>query len=189
MTEKELLEQFIDCKDQDAFRALVELHGSMVLGVCRSVLFDQRDVEDAFQCTFLILARSAGTIDQRDSIGPWLHRVALRVAKRSRFLANGRRQRERSYSELEGLPAAAANDHDPTLIPVLREEVNRLPESYRRPVVLCYLDGKTNAEAAALLRCPVGTVKGRLRRARVRLRNRLNRRGLAYLSGTKDTML
>jgi len=182
MTERQILERFIAESDHDAFQALVELHGAMVLGVCRSILSKGHDVEDAFQSTFLILARSADTIQRRDTIGPWLHRVAFRVAKKARNSEYERRIRERRDAKSEVNPAS--DGHDPTLLPVIREEVSRLPEHYRVPLELCYLEGKTNEEAATQLRCPLGTVKGRLSRARSRLRDRLCRRGLTLYQAT-----
>jgi RNA polymerase sigma factor (sigma-70 family) len=176
MTDSELLQSFLTREDPDAFRCLIERHGSMVLAVCRSVLAEHHDVEDAFQTTFLILAKSAASIKQGESLGPWLHRVALRVARRARFQAWERRTRETVGQTLRADHSTDAPDY--SFVPLLREEISRLPERYRLPVVLCYLEGKTNEEAAAELRCPVGTVKGRLSRARDRLRDRLTRRGL-----------
>jgi RNA polymerase sigma factor (sigma-70 family) len=183
MTEKQLIERFIDDGDQEAFKALVELHGPMVLGVCRSVLHDSHDVEDAFQTAFLTLARSARTIKNRDYIGPWLHRVALRIARNTRSKVLDRRRRERSdmYLEVEVSSDSGLRE----FLPLLHEEMGRLPERYRLPLVLCYLEGKTTQEAAILLHCPVGTVKGRLSRARDRLRVRFGRRGLVHSSGNK----
>jgi RNA polymerase sigma-70 factor (ECF subfamily) len=176
MTDRQLLERFLTLNDPDAFQVLVERHGPMVLSVCRNVLHRQHDAEDAFQSTFLALAKRADTIKNRDTLGPWLHRVALRVARKARTQAYRRQVRERLHTDcgrehLLGSP-------DLSFIPMLREEVSRLPDSYRLPVVLCYLEGKTNQEAAARLSCPVGTIKGRLFRARQVLRDRLSRRGL-----------
>jgi RNA polymerase sigma factor (sigma-70 family) len=176
MTEKELLERYIAENDEDAFRTLIERHGPMVLGVCRSVLGEPHDAEDAFQNTFLALVQNAGTIRNRDSLGPWLHRVALRLARRARIRAGDRRARERRSSRSES--EAARDETDVFTPPVLHEELNRLPERYRLPLVLCYLEGKTNEQAAAQLQWPLGTVKGRLWRARGQLRARLCRRGL-----------
>lgn len=183
MTDRQLLERFVTGNDPDAFRVLVERHGPMVLSVCRNVLRESHDVEDAFQNTFLALARRAGTIQKRDTLGPWLHRVALRVALRARFQAGRRRIRERVHRD-------SPQDHplgpaDLSFLPMLREEVSRLPDHYRLPVVLCYLEGKTNEDAAVALQCPVGTIKGRLWRARQTLRDRLTRRGL---DGVPDLM-
>jgi RNA polymerase sigma factor (sigma-70 family) len=176
MTERQLLDRFITANDPDAFRVLVERHGPMVLSVCRSVLRQPHDVEDAFQNTFMVLASRAATIEHSDTIGPWLHRVALRVARKARFKAAQRRARERFRTDLE--PEYPFDPPDFSLGPLLREEVSRLPDRYRRPVELCYLEGKTNQEAASQLSCPIGTIKGRLSRARQTLRDRLGRRGL-----------
>jgi RNA polymerase sigma factor (sigma-70 family) len=176
MTEWQLLERFVSANDPDAFRVLIDRHGPMVLGVCRSVLREQHDVEDAFQNTFLALARHARTINHGETIAPWLHRVALRLARKARVKASRDRARERNRQAFE--PARPIHPPDPSFVSLLREEVSRLPERYRIPVVLCYLNGKTNQEAAAQLSCPVGTIKGRLSRARRTLRDRLSRHGL-----------
>jgi RNA polymerase sigma factor (sigma-70 family) len=176
MMDIQLLQRFVTANDAEAFRALIDRHGPMVLSVCRSVLREQHDVEDAFQSTFLVFARRAGTIKHAETIGPWLHRVAYRVAHKSRRKAIQDRGRERSFRDIA--PERSVDPPDLSFVPLLREEVSRLPARYRQPVVLCYLHGKTNQEAAAALRCPVGTIKGRLWRARQTLRDRLSRRGL-----------
>jgi RNA polymerase sigma factor (sigma-70 family) len=181
MTDEELLGRFLDRGDgggEAAFRALVVRHGPMVLGVCRHVLHEVHDAEDAFQATFLVLARKGGTIRDRRVLSRWLYEVAYRIAVRARTHAVRRRTQERQGAEM----SATAPEFDPEwteLRPILHEEVNRLPEKYRTPVVLCYLEGKTNEEVARLLDWPVGTVKGRLSRARDLLRSRLSRRGVA----------
>jgi len=161
-----------------AFAALVERHGPMVLRVCRRVPDDPHDAQDAFQATFLVLARRGGSVRRRDSVASWLHGVALRVAGRARRSAALRRAHERRYAgrASEAVPGPCGDAAD--LGPVLHEEIARLPERYRTPVVLCYLEGQTCEEAAGRLACPVGTVKSRLARARARLRGRLTRRGL-----------
>jgi RNA polymerase sigma-70 factor (ECF subfamily) len=181
MTERQLLECFVTANDRDAFGVLVERHGPMVLAVCRTVLREEQDVEDAFQDTFLVLARRAGTIKHPESIGPWLHRVALRRARHVRFAASQRRRHERN--RIDSRREYPIEPPDLSLIPLLREEVRRLPRNHRLPVLLCYLEGKTCQEAAARLRCPVGTIKGRLWRARQTLRVRLSRRGLDSYPG------
>src|SRR6516165_8854695 len=137
----------------------------------------EQDAEDAFQAVFCVLARKAGAIRRGAAVGAWLYAVACRTARKAKTLQVRRRMRE---SELPDVPAP---DRTPELQwrdlwPILDEEVNRLPERYRRPFVLCYLEGKTNHEAAAELRCPPGTVFSRLLRARERLRTRLSRRGV-----------
>jgi RNA polymerase sigma factor (sigma-70 family) len=176
MTERQLLRRFIAERDEAAFQTLIDRHGPMVLGVCRSVLSASHDVEDAFQATFLVLVQSAGSIRNEDSLGPWLHRVAFRVAKRARAKASDRRARERRLTRSEAEPTY---DHpDFAFRQLIHEELDRLPERYRVPMVLCYLKGKTNEEAAAQLQCPVGTIKGWLWRARGRLRDGLCRRGV-----------
>ena len=181
MTERQLLERFVTANDPDAFGVLIERHGPMVLAVCRTVLPAPYDVEDAFQDTFLALARSAHTIKHNENIGPWLYRVALRRARKARLEASLRRVRERNRTEFR--PEHPIDPPDSSLIPLVRDEVGRLPEIHRLPVVLCYLEGKTNQEAAAQLSCPVGTIKGRLWRARQTLRDRLSRRGLDSYPG------
>jgi len=178
MTDGQLLKRFTNVNDPDAFRVLVERHGPMVLAVCRSNLRNLHDVDDAFQNTFVSLALHARTVERGDSIGPWLHRVAIRTASRIRNDASKRRARERSTN---GDTTQSTDDPpDDTSTRLLREEVSRLPDRYRLPLVLCYLQGKTNQEAAAQLECPVGTIKGRLSRARQTLRERLTRRGFGF---------
>src|SRR5262245_50327437 len=175
-TDALLLEGFLRRREEDAFTALVRRHGPMVLSVCRQVLRDRHDAEDAFQATFLVLVRRAGSIHQPERLGNWLYGVAYRVAARARAVAARRHQRERDGVDLQA-PAPAGDAGGNDLRPILHEELDRLPEKYRVPVVLCYLEGLTNEEAARQLAWPVGTVKGRLARARDVLRGRLARRG------------
>ncbi len=180
MSDEDLLEQFLESsgeRAEDAFAALMRRHGPMVLGVCRHVLGRQQDAEDAFQATFLVLARKAGSIRARNVLGRWLYEVAFRIAVRARATMVRRQTQERQGAEM----SAVAPDQDHTweeFGPLLHEELRRLPDKYRTPVILCYLEGKTNEEAAQLLKWPVGTVKGRLSRARDLLRSRLDRRGI-----------
>ncbi len=178
MGEGQLLERFAADRDPAAFEALVTRHGPMVLRTCRRMLSDPHDVDDAFQATFLVLARRAGSIRDADRLGPWLHGVARRVAGRSRALSARRRSRERPGAEdraVEPENALEATEHRE----LLDEELARLPEKYRAPLVLCYLEGLTHDEAAEALRWPVGTVRSRLAGGRDRLRARLTRRGLS----------
>ena len=160
-----------------AFEALMGRHGPMVLRVCRGVLRDPHDAQDAFQATFLVLVRKANSIRDRDSVASWLHGVALRVSHHARAADARRRRLEREEGERIGLLSMEQAVDD--LGPRLHEEVGRLPERYREAVVLCYLEGHTCEDAARVLRWPVGTVKSRLARARERLRVRLTRLGLA----------
>ena len=184
MSDGQLLERFLSQRDggaESAAEALVALHGPMVWGVCRAILSDPHAAEDAFQATFLVLARKASSIRRPEAVGAWLHGVARRIAVRARASARRREGQERRVA----MRSTAAQDPDPgrrEQFEALHEEVGRLPEKYRAPVVLCHLEGRTHAEAAGLLGCPVGTVSVRLARARERLRARLARRGLA-LSG------
>ncbi len=164
-----------------AFATLVERHGPMVLRVCRSVLRDPDEAHDAFQATFLVLVRRAGSLWVRDSLGPWLHQVAYRTASCARSAATRRRRHELRAAELAG-PTVSEENHD-DLGAVLHDEVNRLPGGCRAAVVLCYFDGLSPEQAARQLGCPVGTVQSRLARGRERLRSRLTRRGLAPVLG------
>jgi RNA polymerase sigma-70 factor (ECF subfamily) len=176
-TDAQLLQRFASHRDDAAFALLVERHGPLVLSVCRRVLGTVQDAEDAFQATFLVLARKAGTIRDPGLLGNWLYGVASRIARKARATVHKRQMYEKQAKLLPSLQAESAVDAD-DLRPVLDEELSRLPEKYRAALVLCYLQGKTNEEAARLLHWPTGTVKGRLARARELLRNRLIRRGL-----------
>jgi len=186
LSDESLLERYLSGEElvsQEAFRALVVRHGPMVLGTCRHVLNEHHDAEDAFQATFLVLARKGASIRNRRVLAGWLHEVAHRIAIKARATAARRRTLEMKGMamspqaiESNGQDEAAAWNE---LRPVLHDEVHRLPEKYRLPVILSYLEGKSNEEVAELLQWPVGTVKGRLSRARDLLRSRLMRRGLA----------
>src|SRR5262249_34111246 len=160
-TDRQLLQRFASGHDETAFTALVGRHGPMVLGVCRRVLHSIHDAEDAFQATFLVLARKAGSVRQPDALGNWLYGVAYRTALEARTRAAKRRARERELAEEPPVEPGGAIDWS-DLRAVLDGEVNRLPDKYRSPFVLCYLEGRTNEEAARLLRCPKGTILSRL---------------------------
>jgi RNA polymerase sigma factor (sigma-70 family) len=176
MTDEQLVERFVAGRDETAFEALVTRHGRSVLAVCRDVLRDGHDAEDAFQATFLILARKAGSLWVRGSLAAWLHRVARRVS----IEANSRNARRRRF-EKTGLEVDTAErtGSDPLLglMEVLHEEIDRLPEKYRAPIVLCELEALTRDQAAHRLGWQPGTVAGRLARARSILRDRIGRRG------------
>ena len=177
LTDAQLLERFVARRDEPAFAALMVRHGPMVLCLCRQMLRDAQEAEDAFQAAFLVLVRNAKSIRNRLSLGAWLYGVAYRVAARLRGRSERRRTSEQPGVDLSTL-AASADPVNADLRYVLHEEVRRLPEKFRAPVVLCYLEGKTNEEAARQLQLPVGTVKARLSRARDMMRLRLARRGM-----------
>ncbi|MCI0458871.1 MAG: sigma-70 family RNA polymerase sigma factor, partial [Gemmataceae bacterium] len=183
-----LLERFLTRRDEAAFEALLERHGPMVLGVCRRVLGDAHDAEDAFQATFLVLARRASSIRAQTSVGSWLYGVAQRIACKARAQAATRRDRERRAVDMR--------DSEPLdeltwqeLRGVLDEEVGRLPEKYRAAVVLCHLEGKSYEQAARELGCPKSTLASRLTRALELLRGQLTGRGLALSAAALATAL
>jgi RNA polymerase sigma factor (sigma-70 family) len=184
----ELLQRFAARRDEAAFTALVRRHGPMVLGVCLRVLRHAPDAEDAFQATFLVLFRRARALDRSGSLANYLYTVAYHVALRAKAEAA---RRGRLARELLGVPRERAHPEAvwSDLQPVLDEELARLPDKYRAPVVLCYLQGKSNGEAGRLLGWPAGTVKGRLSRARDLLRTRLARRGVALSVGLVGALL
>ncbi len=178
LADRQLLDRFTCAHEEPAFAELVRRHGPMVLAVCRRVLGNPHDAEDAFQAAFLVLIRRAGSIRQRDSVGGWLYQVAYRVALRART----HRERRRGVSLSDDVPGPSPEPPGGTFAGPLDEEVQRLPEQYRAAVVLCYLEGRTQGEAARLLETTRQAVNSRLKRAREILRHRLARRGLA-LSG------
>jgi membrane fusion protein, heavy metal efflux system len=178
MTDGQLLERFVSSRDEPAFEVLMWRHGPMVLGVCTRLLANEQDAEDVFQATFLTLARKAGSIGKRESLGGWLYTTACRAALRARL-------RGTHQARVQGLPGdvpapEAADNSSCDLRPLLDEEIARLPLKYRLPVLFVYLQGKTTAEVALQLGCPRGTVCSRLSWARDRLRSRLLRRGFTY---------
>jgi RNA polymerase sigma factor (sigma-70 family) len=180
MSDAQLLSRFAGVRDaaaESAFRELMYRHGPMVMGVCRQIIRHPHDADDAFQATFLVLVRKAGSIRVGGSLAPWLYAVAYRTAQRARAIAS--RYRSAPVESLEDPmrhPASDPGHFD--LRPLLHEELNRLPGKYREPIVLCHLEGKTHEEAARLLQWPVGTLSGRLSRGRELLRSRLKRRGM-----------
>jgi RNA polymerase sigma factor (sigma-70 family) len=176
--DRQLLERFLRRRDGAAFEALVRRHGPMVLGVCRRLLRDPHDAEDAFQATFLVLLRKAPSLRRRELLANWLYGVALRTALKARGIRARRQARERPLTDLAEGSAAAEEAAGREWRSALDEEVRRLPAKYRVPVLLCYLQGVTFAEAARQLGWPAGTVSGRLARARELLRARLTRRGV-----------
>ena len=183
-----LVHQFASRHDEAAFAELMRRFGPLVFGVCRRVLGNEHDAEDAFQATFLVLARRPGAVRQRASVGSWLYGVAYRVARnarRGKARRNVAESRARKCQSEDRTPERVWHD----LQRLFDQEVDRLPEPYRTPFVLAHLGGKTNAEIAAVLQCPVGTVESRLTRARERLVAGLSRRGLFLTTGLLATVL
>jgi RNA polymerase sigma factor (sigma-70 family) len=183
-TDGELLERFVAHHEEAAFAELLLRYGPLVLGVCRRILNNPEDAEDAFQATFLILIRRAAALDKRGSLGSWLYTVAYHTALKARTAAARRREEER---QVRSTVKPSGEPSDCELRPILDEELYRLPEKYRTPLVLCYLQGKTTAEAADHVGCPKGTLLARLARAREQLRGRLARRGLALTAAALAT--
>jgi RNA polymerase sigma factor (sigma-70 family) len=182
LPDETLLVRVATRRDEAAFAALVRRYGPIVLGVCRRVVRQEQDAEDAFQATFLVLFRKAGSIRKRQSVGSWLYGVAYRIAQKAR--AKKARQLVRE-TELSDIPAAESTPAWmwQELRLLLDEEVNRLPAKYRAPFVLCHVEGKTNEQAAEQIGCPLGTVLSRLAWSRERLRGRLLRRGVIFPAG------
>ena len=190
LTDGQLLERFLSERDdagEAAFRALVERHAPMVLRICRDVLGDWHEAEDASQATFIILACKGGGIRKRGSIASWLFGVACRVAAQAKAKAARRRRHEERNAELAAVRIVTDDPRVDWL--ELYEEIDRLPERLRAPLVLCYWKGHSQPEAAAQLGCPVRTLENRLARGRERLRSRLTHRGLSPAGGLSEASL
>jgi RNA polymerase sigma factor (sigma-70 family) len=181
----EILDRFLARRDEAAFAMLVQRHGPMVLSVCRRILGNHADADDAFQATFLVLVRKASSLTSRSVLGDWLHGVARRTALNARRLAARRRLKEQAMPRSSVQAESVRDDW----LPVLDEELSRLPEKYRLAIVLCDLEGATREQAARQLGWPAGTVASRLARARTMLARRLARRGVAITAGTLTMLL
>ena len=180
LSDAELLERYLLHRDEAAFEALVRLHGPMVLGLCRRMLRKPQEAEDAFQATFLILVRKAPGIRDRRLLGNWLYGVAYRVATKARIKGLKAEAGRRPSDEIDEVADEKSHPSDHAdWLPILDQELNRLPEKYRAPIVLCHLDGRTHEQSAGELGWPVGTVRSRLARGRDLLRRRLERRGVS----------
>ena len=186
MTDGQLVERFVgrqDFEGEAAFAALVSRHGPMVLTVCRHLLGDLHLAEDAFQAVFMVLARRARSIRRPELLGPWLHGVATRVAFKARAQVHRRRQRERPEVEMANVELIGCDADAPSLreeeAALVHMEIGRLPERYRRAVVLCHFEGLTHAEAGRRLGCAPGTIGSLVSRGRDILRSRLARRGVS----------
>jgi RNA polymerase sigma factor (sigma-70 family) len=188
LSDTQLLSRFALRRDEAAFAALVARHGPMVLTVCKGLLRDPSDADDAFQATFLVLARKAGAAWAEGQLGGWLHKVAYRIAVHAGIDATRRRDHERRAAK-EPVVEFSHVELDDDLRRVLHDEIARLPAKFRLPIVLCYLEGLTHAQAAAQLQCGEATLRRRLARARERLGLRLAHRGLAPAASTLGASL
>ncbi|HEV3021358.1 MAG TPA: RNA polymerase sigma factor, partial [Pirellulales bacterium] len=185
LTDAQLLSRFVSRRDEAAFELMVRRHGSLVWGVCRRILGNATDADDAFQGTFLVLVHRAASVNRARPLSAWLHGVACKVALRARAGAIRRCRHERAAGqqrEVAGTDAVAETHEQHRIVD---QELDRLPEKYRTPLILCYLDGLTHELAAQHLGWPLGTLKTRVRRGQDRLRDRLFRRGLAPSSCPK----
>jgi RNA polymerase sigma factor (sigma-70 family) len=180
LTDSQLLERFVAAREEDAFAAILRRHGPLVLGVCRRVLRREQDAEDAFQATFLMLARHARSIRQTEAVGGWLYRVAHRIATKAGIAMARRNALEKCVAPEVNAPGSPEGESSlRELQALLQDEVARLPEKYRAPFVMCCLEGRTRTEAARALGWKEGTVGGRVALARQLLQKRLTRRGVA----------
>jgi RNA polymerase sigma factor (sigma-70 family) len=183
LSDRMLLDRYLDDRNDDAFAALVHRHAGLVLGVCQRIVHDRHASEDCFQAVFLVLATKAGSLKRHDMIGPWLHAVARRVALKANAQARSRSGREQ-HAARSLLDCQASSLEWRELSPVLDDAVARLPGKFRVPFVLCYLQGKTVREIARLQNLPMGTVASRLARARAQLRVKLVRQGITLTAGS-----
>ena len=188
LSDGQLLDRFIDRREEAVFEAIVRRHGPMVWGVCRRVLRDHHDAEDAFQATFLVLARKANSVMIREKLGNWLYGVAYQTATKAKAMRAKRRAREGQVSDMPE-PMVVPDEPRDDLAESLDRELSRLPEKYRIPIVLCDLEGISRKEAARQLGWPIGTVSSRLSRARSLLAGRLARRGLSLSVGSLAVLL
>lgn len=182
LSDRELLALFVMHRDGDAFAALLNRHGPMVMGVCRRILLNRHDAEDAFQATFLIFARKADSVHAQQSIAGWLYRVAYRTALQARARLARRRVKEQQVEDLPH-PQIEPEDGNSEWLALLDKELNRLPDKYRIPVILCELEGRSRREVARFLSLPEGTLSWRLAQAKKILAKRLSRRGVTLTVG------
>jgi RNA polymerase sigma factor (sigma-70 family) len=179
LSDADLLQRYLASREEEAFAALVRRHGPMVLGVCRRILRNSHDADDAFQATFLVLVRKAHTIVPRERVGAWLYGVAYRTSTKAQAMNFRRRTKQKSLVDVPAPDSSSATDW----LALLDQEVNRLPEKYRLPVVLCDLEGKTRKQAAQQIGWPEGTVATRLQHGRALVHKRLLRHGLPCSAG------
>jgi RNA polymerase sigma factor (sigma-70 family) len=181
LPDEQLLKKFVSSSDEIAFTALVRRHGRMVLGISRRVLGNLHDSEDVFQATFLVLAQKARMVGKREALASWLYKVAYRIALKAKAKNERRRQKETQVETMAHFPTATPPIQDWEIL--LDEELNRLPEKYRVPIILCDLEGRTRKEVEQQLTLGAGTLSGRLTRARRLLAERLMRRGVVLSGG------
>jgi RNA polymerase sigma factor (sigma-70 family) len=172
-SDRELVDRFVQFRDEHAFALLVRRHGGMVLAVCRRNLENSHDAEDAFQATFVVLARKAHTLQGPELLASWLYGVAYRIARKARVLAARRHFHERQAAQSAQAPAPAVPDDPAEIRAILDKGLEYLPRKYRMPLVLCYLEGLTNEQAARKLGWPQGSISYRLARGREILRERI----------------
>jgi RNA polymerase sigma factor (sigma-70 family) len=188
LTDGQLLDQFVSGSNPVAFEALLHRHGPLIWGACRRLLSEPQDVEDAFQATFLVVLRKAKYFQRRSSLGTWLYGIAYRVALKARQRDARRGNNERRFAEMTPTESACEAGWE-ELKPVLDAELDKLPEKYRAPLVLCYLEGKTNEQAASELGRPAGSISKHLARGRELLRERLQTRGVALTAAALGSVL
>src|SRR5262249_21125970 len=181
-TDGQLLASFINQRDEAAFEALLRRHGPMVFGVCRRLVGNHHDAEDAFQATFLVLARRASSVKPRERVANWLRGVALRTAMKAKSMTAKRRWREKQVTDMLE-PELGRQEQWRDLQRLIDQELHGLPENYRLPILLCDLEGKSIKEATQQLGWPQGTLAGRLARARKLLAKRLANRGVVLSAG------
>lgn len=181
VNDQELLQRYVQNRSEAAFEELMHRHGALVWGVCQRMLSHKQDTEDAFQATFIVLSKKAGTVHRPERLAHWLYGVACFAARNVRKGRLRRKFREQSVGELHDVP-----DHRHTLwnevSPLVDDELARLPSKYRLPLVLCCLEGMTHQDAAKLLHWPIGTLAGRISRGRELLRHRLMKQGVVVSS-------
>jgi RNA polymerase sigma factor (sigma-70 family) len=187
-TDGQLLDCYVNCRDETALAALVRRHGPMVWGVCRRVLHHHQDAEDAFQAAFLVLVRKAAAVAPRSMVGNWLYGVAHQTALKTRATVAKRMGRERQVGRMPE-PSCEDQPRWRDLQSILDNELSRLPDRYRAVIVLCDLEGRTRKEAAQQLGCPEGSIAGWLARARSMLAKRLRRHGIMVSGGALATLL
>jgi RNA polymerase sigma factor (sigma-70 family) len=188
LTDAELLSAFISHRDETTFEVLVRRHGPMVLGVCRRLLGNVQDAEDAFQATFIVLVRKGASVVPREAVGNWLYGVAFRTALAARRASLQRGAKEKQVKDMPH-PQVDSGESWEGLQPLLDQELNGLPDKYRLPLVLCDMEGRTRREVARELKIPDGTLSNRLATARKLLAKRLARHGIAYSGGAIATIL